>query len=54
MEAALQDAGRTAEFVVYPDAPHAFFADYRPSFRAEAARDAWQRCIVWFNRYLAG
>jgi carboxymethylenebutenolidase len=52
MEASLKVAGRTAEFVLYPGAPHAFFADYRPSYRAEAARDAWTRCIAWFNKYL--
>jgi carboxymethylenebutenolidase len=54
LEAALKAAGRTAEFVIYPGAPHAFFADYRPSYRAEAAKDAWGRCIAWFNRYLKG
>jgi carboxymethylenebutenolidase len=54
MEAAMKAAGRTAEFVIYPGAPHAFFADYRPSYRAEAARDAWGRCIAWFNKYLKG
>jgi len=54
MEAAMKAAGRTAEFVIYPGAPHAFFADYRPSYRAEAAGDAWGRCIAWFNRYLKG
>jgi carboxymethylenebutenolidase len=54
MEAALKAAGRTAEFVLYPGAPHAFYADYRPSFRAEAAGDAWRRCLAWFNKYLKG
>ena len=52
MEAALKAAGRTAEFVIYPGAPHAFYADYRPSYRAEAAKDAWGRCVGWFNSYL--
>jgi carboxymethylenebutenolidase len=52
MEARLRAAGKTAEFVLYPGAPHAFFADYRPSYRPEAARDAWGRCIAWFRRYL--
>ncbi len=52
MEAALKAAGKTAEFVIYPGTPHAFFADYRPSYRPEAARDAWGRCLAWFNRYL--
>ena len=52
MEAALKAAGKTAEFVIYPGAPHAFFADYRPSYRPEAAKDAWGRCAAWFNKYL--
>jgi carboxymethylenebutenolidase len=54
MEAKLKEIGRTAEFVIYPGAPHAFYADYRPSYRAEAAKDAWGRCLVWFNKYLKG
>ncbi len=54
MEAALKAAGKTAEFVIYPGAPHAFNADYRPSYRADAAKDAWGRCTVWFNKYLKG
>ena len=52
MEAALKAAGKTAEFVLYKDAPHAFYADYRPSYRAEAAKDAWAKCAAWFNEYL--
>ena len=54
MEARLRAAGKTAEFVLYPGAPHAFFADYRPSYRPEAARDAWLRCVNWLNKYLKG
>jgi carboxymethylenebutenolidase len=54
MEATLKAAGKTAEFVLYPGAPHAFYADYRPSYRPEAAKDAWARCIAWFNKYLKG
>ena len=54
METALRSAGKTAEFVLYPGAPHAFFADYRPSYRPEAAKDAWDRCLSWFRTYLAG
>jgi carboxymethylenebutenolidase len=36
-------------FVVYPDAPHAFHADYRPSYRKEAAEDGWRRCLQWLR-----
>ncbi len=42
-------AAKKSEFVVYPDAPHAFHADYRPSYRKEAAEDGWKRCISWFK-----
>ncbi len=52
MEAALKAAGKTAEFVLYPGVPHAFYADYRPSYRPEAAKDAWGRCAAWFDKYL--
>ena len=52
MEAAIKAGGGTAEFVIYPGAPHAFFADYRPSYRPEAAQDAWKRCLGWFGKYL--
>jgi carboxymethylenebutenolidase len=54
MEAALKTAGKTTEFVLYGDAPHAFNADYRESYRATAAKDAWARCVAWFTQYLKG
>ena len=34
---------------VYPEAPHAFFADYRPSYREAAAKDAWEKTLAWFK-----
>jgi carboxymethylenebutenolidase len=52
MEAALKSAGKKAEFVLYPDAPHAFHADYRPSYRENPATDAWARCLAWFKEHL--
>ncbi len=52
METALRKAGKTAEFIIYPGAPHAFNADYRESYRPEAAKDGWSRCIAWFDKYL--
>lgn len=52
MESALKAAGKTAEFILYRDAPHAFHADYRPSYRENAAKDAWARCLAWFNAHL--
>ncbi len=42
-------AARKSSFVVYPDAPHAFHADYRSSYRKDAADDGWQRCLAWFK-----
>jgi carboxymethylenebutenolidase len=47
--AAGSPAARKSEFVIYPDAPHAFHADYRPSYRKEAAEDGWKRCLAWFK-----
>lgn len=54
MEAALKAAGKTADFILYPGAGHAFHSDYRPSYRPEAAKDAWSRCVAWFTKYLKG
>ncbi len=40
-------AAKKSEIVLYPGAPHAFHADYRPSYRKEAAEDGWKRCLAW-------
>lgn len=45
---------KNVEIVIYPKAGHAFHADYRPSYRPEAAKDAWARCLAWFGKYLKG
>lgn len=42
-------ASKASTFVVYPDTPHAFNADYRPSYRKEAADDGWKRATAWFK-----
>ncbi|HQR20827.1 MAG TPA: dienelactone hydrolase family protein [Burkholderiaceae bacterium] len=53
MRAALKSAGNTrSEIIVYPDTPHAFHADYRPSYRKEQAEDGWKRLTAWFRQYL--
>ena len=44
-------AAKASEFVVYQDAPHAFHADYRPSYRKAAAEDGFQRAIAWFKAH---
>lgn len=52
MRAALKDgnaAAKKSEIVTYPDTPHAFNADYRPSYRKEPAEDGWKRALAWFK-----
>ena len=44
-------AGKTVEIVVFPDAPHGFHADYRPSYRKADAEDGWNRMLAWFKKY---
>lgn len=51
MKAALEQNKKTAEFNIYPDAPHGFHADYRDSYRKDAAEDAWKQAQVWFRKY---
>ncbi len=50
MREAIKAAGKKAEIIVYPDTPHAFNADYRPSYRPEAAKDGWARMLAWFKQ----
>jgi carboxymethylenebutenolidase len=51
MRQALRAANARAEIVVYPDAGHAFNADYRPSYHQQSAKDGWQRMLAWFAQY---
>ncbi len=51
MKAKLLAAGKTVAFKIYPGAPHGFFADYRPSYRKDAAEDAWKETQAWFKKY---
>lgn len=44
-------AAQASSFVVYPEAPHAFHADYRPSYRKDAAEDGWLRCLDWLRSH---
>ncbi|HET9533564.1 MAG TPA: dienelactone hydrolase family protein, partial [Blastocatellia bacterium] len=48
MNKALKEAGKPSEIILYPDTPHGFYADYRPSYRKEQAQDAWRRLQEWF------
>ena len=43
-------AAKGSEFVIYPDAPHAFHADYRPSYREQVAQDGWTHMLSWFQK----
>jgi carboxymethylenebutenolidase len=52
MRKALKDEKKAGELVVYPDTPHGFNADYRPSYRKEAAEDGWKRMLAWFKKNL--
>jgi len=51
MKQALKAAGNPSEIVVYPDTPHGFHADYRPSYRKEQAQDGWKRLQAWFRQH---
>ena len=52
MRAALKagsPAAQKSQIDTYPDTPHGFNADYRPSFRKEQAEDAWKKALAWFK-----
>jgi carboxymethylenebutenolidase len=51
MQAALKEAKQPSEIVLYPDTPHGFHADYRPSYRANEAADGWKRLVEWFKKH---
>ena len=51
LKKALADNKKTAEFKIYPGAPHGFHADYRASYRKEAAEDGWNQMQTWFKKY---
>jgi carboxymethylenebutenolidase len=44
-------AARRSRFVVFPDAPHAFHADYRPTYRKAAAEEGWALALDWFKKH---
>jgi carboxymethylenebutenolidase len=51
MRKAVKDAGKTAEIVLYPDTPHGFYADYRPTYRKDKADDGWKKMLDWFKKH---
>ena len=50
MKKTLMDAKKDSEIVLYPDTPHGFNADYRPSYRKDKAEDGWKRMLEWFKK----
>jgi carboxymethylenebutenolidase len=54
MRAALERGSSGSQIVVYEDAPHGFNADYRPSYRKDAATDGWKRMLAWFKSHGVG
>jgi carboxymethylenebutenolidase len=50
MQQALKSARKKSKIIIYPETPHAFNADYRPSYREAAAKDAWGKLIDWFEK----
>lgn len=44
-------AAEASRFVIYPDAPHAFHADYRATYQAGPAKDGWEQCLKWFKQH---
>lgn len=51
MRAEIKKANKPAEIIVYPDTPHGFNADYRPTFRKDQAEDGWKRMLAWFKQH---
>jgi carboxymethylenebutenolidase len=51
LQAELKSTGTGSEIIVYPGAPHGFNADYRPSYRPDAAKDGWRRLLAWFRQH---
>jgi carboxymethylenebutenolidase len=52
LDAELTRLGKVHEFHSYAGAGHAFMSQGRPSYREDAANDAWQKCVGWFNKHL--
>ena len=50
MRAALNEAKKPSEIVVFPETPHGFYADYRDTYRKQQADDAWKKMLDWFKK----
>lgn len=51
MQEKIKAASKPSEIVLYPDAPHGFHADYRPSYRSNLAKDGWAMMLAWFKKH---
>ena len=51
MRAALKEHNKPSEIVLYPDTPHGFNADYRPTYRKKEAEDGWKQMLAWFKQH---
>lgn len=51
MQKALKELNKPSEIKLYPDTPHGFYADYRPSYRKEQAQDGWKLLLAWFKKH---
>ncbi len=51
MRLALGKGKSNSKIIVYPEAPHGFHADYRPSYRKNAAVDGWSQLQSWFSQH---
>jgi carboxymethylenebutenolidase len=51
MRTALKEAKPPSEIIVYPDTPHGFHADYRPTFRKKESEEAWKKALEWFKKH---
>jgi carboxymethylenebutenolidase len=54
MRTALKKAREPSKIVVFPEAPHGFLADYRPSYSPKEAADGWAQCLAWFRQHGVG
>ena len=50
-KASSNPAAKASKFEIYPEAPHAFHADYRATYREGPAKDAWAKCLAWFKQH---
>ena len=54
MQKALKGAMKPSEIILYPETPHGFYADYRPTYRQDKAEDGWNRLVTWFKNHGVG